>query len=75
MRQLVIMCGGRGTRLKLLKNNLPKCLVKVGNKTLLEHQITLAKKHDFKEIILLTGYKSSLIKSFIKKKKYLITLK
>jgi NDP-sugar pyrophosphorylase family protein len=75
MKQLVIMCGGKCTRLKSLKNNLPKCLVKVGNKTLLQHQITLAKKHDFNEIILLTGYKSSLIKSFIKKKKLFNNIK
>ena len=48
MKQFVIMCGGVGSRLKLLKKKIPKCLVKVNNKTLLEHQVLLAKKNNFK---------------------------
>ena len=43
------MCGGRGTR---LKKNYPKVLLKINNKTILEHQIDLAGKHKFKEVIL-----------------------
>lgn len=69
MKQLVIMSGGKGTRLKPLINKLPKCLIRVKKKTLLEHQLLLAKKYKFKKILLLTGYKSSLINNFIKKKK------
>ena len=66
MDQLVIMCGGRGKR---LKKNIPKALIKINNKTILEHQLILAKKHKFKKIILLTGYKSNEIKNFLIKKK------
>lgn len=66
MKQLVIVCGGQGTRLGI---TYPKILVKIKDKTLLEHQINLARKHGFKKIILLTGYKSNYIKEFIKKKK------
>lgn len=71
------MCGGKGTRLKILKNKYPKCLVKINKKTLLEHQIQLAKKYKFKEIILLTGHKYSIINKFLKKKlfKKIITVK
>lgn len=75
MKQLVIMCGGKGTRLKKLKNKNPKCLLKINKKTLLEYQIILAKKFKFKSIILLTGYKSSLINNFLKKKNCLQILK
>lgn len=66
MKQLVVMCGGRGTRLNL---NYPKILVKIKSKTILEHLIELAKAHKFKKIILLSGYKSNSIKFFVKKKK------
>ena len=66
MDQLVIMCGGRGKR---LKKNIPKALIKINNKTILEHQLILAKKHKFKKIILLTGYKSNEIKNFLITKK------
>jgi NDP-sugar pyrophosphorylase family protein len=68
MKQLVIMCGGEGTRLKVLKNKYPKCLVKINKKTLLEHQIQLAGKYKFKNIILLSGYKHLVINKFLKKK-------
>jgi len=60
------MCGGKGTR---LKKNYPKILVKIKGKTILEHQLELANKNNFKKIILLTGYKSRIIEDFIKKKK------
>lgn len=69
MNQLVIMCGGEGTRLRSLKINYPKCFLKINKKTLLEHQILLAKQYNFKNIILLTSYKSSMISKFLKKKK------
>jgi NDP-sugar pyrophosphorylase family protein len=63
------MCGGKGTRLKILKKNFPKCLVKINGKTLLEYQISLAKKYKFQNITLLTGYKSSNISLFLQSKK------
>lgn len=71
MNQFVIMCGGKGTRLRSLKINYPKCLLKINKKTLLEHQISLAKKYSFKKIVLLTSYKSSVISKFLKKKNLL----
>lgn len=65
MKQAVIMCGGIGSR---LKKKYPKVLLKINKKTILEHQIDLCKKYEFKEFILLTGYKSEMIQKFIKKK-------
>ena len=67
MKQLVIICGGKGTR---LKKSYPKILVKINKKTILEYQIELAKKHGFKKFVLLTGYKSKMIKEFVKIKKF-----
>ncbi len=40
----MLFAAGRGTRLQPLTSQLPKCLVKAGNKTLLEHNIMLLKK-------------------------------
>lgn len=72
MKQLVIICGGKGTR---LKKSYPKILVKINKKTILEYQIELAKKHGFKKFVLLTGYKSKMIKEFVKIKKISRNLK
>lgn len=54
--QLVIIAGGKGTRLKERIGDLPKPMVEIGGKPLLEHQILLASQHGITDILLLTGY-------------------
>jgi mannose-1-phosphate guanylyltransferase / phosphomannomutase len=57
--QLVIIAGGKGTRLGDIR--VPKPMVKVGGKPLLEHQIELARRYGLTEIIILVGYRSDQI--------------
>lgn len=55
--QLVIVAGGKGTRLKdMLAADMPKPMVEVDGKPLLEHQVLLARKHGIRDILMLTGY-------------------
>ena len=54
--QLVIIAGGKGTRLKERLGDLPKPMVEIGGKPLLEHQILLAREHGITDILLLTGH-------------------
>ena len=65
----IILCGGRGTRLGVLGNKIPKTLVKVNNKEILWYILNHLKIHGFKDIILPLGYKGELIKKFLKKNK------
>lgn len=62
--QAVIMAGGFGTRLRPLTNNLPKPMVPIVNKPILEHLITLLKNHNIKEYIILLYYQPEIIKDF-----------
>jgi histidinol-phosphate phosphatase family protein len=62
--QIVIVAGGKGTRLASRISQLPKALVSVGGKPLLEHQICLAAKHGFRDIVLLLGHQSAAIQEF-----------
>lgn len=62
--QAVILAGGLGTRLKPFTEAIPKPLLPVGEKSLLETQILRLKKHGFTEIFLATNYKSEYIASF-----------
>jgi histidinol-phosphate phosphatase family protein len=61
MKQAVILAGGKGTRLKERLGDLPKPLIKVGGKSLLEHQIELAKRYGVSDILIFTCYRPDLI--------------
>ncbi len=52
----VIIAGGRGERLRPLTNALPKPMLEVGNKPILQHITELLKKYDIKEFIFIIGY-------------------
>src|SRR3954465_9254813 len=65
MKQLVILAGGKGTRLKDRLGDLPKPMIPIGNKPLLEHQIELAKRHGFSEIIVFACYRADLIEGHL----------
>jgi histidinol-phosphate phosphatase family protein len=54
--QVVIIAGGKGTRLKQRTPDLPKCMVEIGGKPLIEHQILLASRYEIKDILILTGF-------------------
>ncbi len=60
----VILAGGLGTRLKPFTEVIPKPLLPIGEKAVLEIQIEHLKKHGFNEIILATNYKSDYIENF-----------
>lgn len=62
---VVIMAGGKGTRLQPLTNFLPKPLIPVGNETtLIEKIISQFTKFGCKKFIISVNYKSKLIKSY-----------
>ena len=68
--KVVILCGGRGTRLAEETKIIPKPLVKVGNKPILLHIINYYKKFGIKNFIIATGYKGILIKKYFEKKQF-----
>ncbi len=60
--QLVIIAGGKGTRLGL--KDIPKPMVKIGDKPLLKHQIDLAKRYDIDEVFILSGHLANVIEEY-----------
>lgn len=60
----VILAGGLGMRVKPFTEVIPKPLLPVGEKAILEVQIDRLKKFGFDEIILCTNYKSEYIQNF-----------
>lgn len=62
---VVIMAGGLGTRLKPLTNVLPKPLIPIGNKTMLEEIFERFSFHGCDHFFVSVNYKADLIKYYI----------
>ncbi|MEK6867645.1 MAG: nucleotidyltransferase family protein [Nanoarchaeota archaeon] len=60
----VILAGGKGTRLMPLTKDIPKPMVPIAGKPLLEWQILLLKKYGIKDIILCTNYLHQVIENY-----------
>ncbi|MDC0169524.1 nucleotidyltransferase family protein [Candidatus Nitrosopelagicus sp.] len=65
----IILAGGRGKRLRPITDKIPKPLIPINNKPLIERTIKYLKKYGITEIIISSGYKSNLIEKFLNKKK------
>lgn len=60
------MAGGFGTRLRPLTQNIPKPMVPLINKPIMEHIITLLKKNNIKDLIVLLFFQAEIIQNYFK---------
>jgi glucose-1-phosphate cytidylyltransferase len=63
---VVILCGGRGTRLQHDVPDLPKPLVEIGGRPILWHVIRIYAHQGFNRFILCLGHKGELIEEFVR---------
>ena len=68
--KVVILAGGRGTRISEYTKILPKPMIKIGSKPILAHIIRYYMKFGFNDFIIAGGYKHNIIKNYFKKKKF-----
>lgn len=64
--QLLILAGGKGTRLAAVSGDLPKPLVPVGGRPLLAHHLDLARRHGFRSVRIFAGYRAEQIAEFVR---------
>jgi len=57
----IILAAGEGKRLRPLTKNKPKCLVEVGGRTILDHQIAAFKRCGIEDITVVKGYRADTI--------------
>ncbi|OPY27590.1 MAG: Bifunctional protein GlmU [Methanocella sp. PtaU1.Bin125] len=59
-----ILCGGRGERLKPITDRVPKPMVPVAGKPILEYQLDLLKKYGILDAVLLVGWHGEAIEAY-----------
>src|SRR6187200_3213649 len=78
--KVVILAGGKGTRLAEETSTRPKPMVEIGGKPILWHIMNVYASHGFQDFIVACGYRGELIKEYFSSllvhgNDYLINLK
>ncbi len=66
--QAVILAAGAATRLRPLTDTTPKCLLKIGEKSLLQLTIDNILANGIKDFVFVTGYLNHMIEQFVNEK-------
>ena len=64
--KVVILAGGFGTRLSEYTDSIPKPMVPIGDKPIIEHIMGIYAKYGHKEFYIALGYKGEIIKEYFK---------
>jgi len=62
----VILCGGKGERLRPFTDHLPKPLVPLNDRPILQHLIEYLRRWGIQRFVLCTGYKAECIDQFVR---------
>jgi glucose-1-phosphate cytidylyltransferase len=62
--KVVLFCGGLGTRLREISEDVPKPMVKIGYRPILWHVMKYYAHYGYKDFILCLGYKADRIKDY-----------
>ena len=57
----VIMAGGKGTRISSVASDIPKPMIRIGDKPVLEHEIESLKKQGFNDFIITISHLGQVI--------------
>lgn len=61
----LILAAGIGSRLGEMTKDIPKCLVQINGKPILEYQLIALRKNGIRDIVIVTGYKAEKIKEYL----------
>jgi len=62
---VVVLCGGRGTRLQEHTRTIPKALVEIGGRPILWHVVRIYASQGLRRFVLCTGYLGEMIGRFV----------
>ena len=58
------MAGGEGARLRPLTSNQPKPMLPMANKPMMEHVVSLLKRHGFDEVVVTVAFMANLVRNY-----------
>ncbi|MDA2932750.1 nucleotidyltransferase family protein [Acidobacteria bacterium AH-259-D05] len=70
MHTTVILCGGRGTRLRPLTDRIPKALVPLNGKPILQHIIESYIRKEYNRFVVCIGYRADMIREFFRRQSF-----
>ena len=62
--KVVIMAGGKGTRISSIASDIPKPMIQIEDKPVLEHEIECLREQGFTDIILTVGHLGDIIMDY-----------
>lgn len=62
---VIILCGGKGERLRPITENIPKPMVKINNKPILYYILSYLKSKYIRRVFVMTGYKHKVVHSYL----------
>ena len=65
--EVVVLCGGKGTRMYPKTEEVPKPLLHIGDRPILWHIMKVYSKYGHKDFILLLGFKGEMLKEYFSK--------
>ena len=72
--KIIVLAAGEGSRLRPLTNEVPKCMVKVNGKSIIDYQLDCCKQLGLDDIVIVKGYLSEVLQrenvSFIVNERY-----
>lgn len=67
--KVVILAGGKGSRISEYTHSIPKPMIKIGSKPIIEHIIDIYSAYKLKDFIIAGGYKYKIIEKYFENKK------
>ncbi len=71
---LVILAGGKGTRITEYSKTIPKPMIRIGTKPIIKHIIDYYRNYGVKKTIIASGYKGKVLKNFFEKDKDILVI-
>lgn len=62
--KVVIIAGGKGTRISEVSTEIPKAMIPIAGKPVIEYQVELAKRYNLKDFIFIIGHLGEVIKDY-----------